>query len=116
VQRDEIIRRFRLVTLAYLVIGATLVIGLAIDYQQAQDLQHNTHALLVRDCDLVVSTANVFTDFIRKEIQLRELRSGEAKVSTAVRLFDEAEIREWTHNTLPALKQVYAVKCAALTQ
>jgi hypothetical protein len=104
----------------YALIAVTLVIGLAINYDQTQDikdtanaLKETTTALFKRDCDLVVSTATVFTDFIRKEIMLRDIRASEPGVDKAVRAFDQAEVNYWMQHTLPELSRVYAVKCAA---
>jgi hypothetical protein len=46
VDRREILRRFRLVTLGYLIIGLTLVAGLAVDWNQTQDIKATQNALI----------------------------------------------------------------------
>jgi hypothetical protein len=106
--RNEILRRFRLVTIGYMLIATTLVAGLAIDYAQTQDIQ----ASQITTCDVVTSTASVFVDFIRKEIALRSAREARPDVASYVKAFDEAEIAYWQQHTLPALKSVLKVHCA----
>ena len=114
----EIRHVFRLVVLGCLVFAVFAAVGISIDYYQQREIektqdrvQRNTVVLLRRDCNLVVSTANVFTDFIRKEIALRAIRATEKNVEEAVREFDALQVRYWMEHTLPQLSRVYAVHC-----
>jgi hypothetical protein len=118
VSAQEITHRFRLVLLGCLVFAVFAAAGATVNYYQqraikdTQDrLARNTALLLHRDCSLVVATANVFTDFIRKEIALRYVRAHDPNASNAVRAFDQAEVDYWTHHTLPTLTKVYEVHC-----
>ena len=114
----EVRHVFRLVLFGCLVFAAFAALGVSINYYQQREitdtqnrLARNTAVLLKRDCNLVVATANVFTDFIKKEITLRVVRSRDPRASAAVRAFDRAEVFYWTEHTLPQLKRVYAVHC-----
>ena len=115
---DEIRHLFRLVLLGSLVFAVFAAAGVTINYYQqraikdTQDtLKRNTAILLKRDCNLVVATANVFTDFIKTEIDLRAARATDPHVEGAVRAFDRAEVRYWVRHTLPALHRVYSIHC-----
>jgi hypothetical protein len=106
--RREILHRLRLVTIAYVVIAITLVIGIGVDWRQTQDIKDQQ----ITTCDIVTSTAGVFVDFIKKEIALRTLRESRPNVPGYVERFDEAEIRYWKEHTLPMLRNVLKQHCA----
>jgi len=115
------LRRFRLVLYSYIVFATAVVVGVWVNYAQQQEIKNtqaaivrSTTALVRRDCAVVASTATVFVDFIRKEIELRAVRGQDPKVSAAVRAFDQAEVEFWTKVTLPALARVYASHCDEL--
>jgi hypothetical protein len=115
---DEVRHLFRLVLLGSLVFAIFAAAGTTINYYQQREikdtqekLRRSTTALLRRDCNLVVATANVFTDFIKVEIQLRAARATSPQASAAIRAFDTAEVRYWARHTLPQLNRVYAVHC-----
>jgi hypothetical protein len=58
VERNEVIRRFRLVVLGYLIIGLTLVAGLAVDWNQTQDIKATQNALIHDTESLARAIAN----------------------------------------------------------
>jgi hypothetical protein len=107
VDRPEIIRRFRLVMIGYIIISVTLVAGLAIDWRQTQDIKDTQ----ITTCDIVTSTASVFVDFIKKETALRSIREVRPNVPGYVEVFDEAEILYWKEHTLPMLRNVLKHHC-----
>jgi hypothetical protein len=107
VDRREILHRFRLLVIAYTVIGVTMVAGIAIDYNQTQQIKDTQ----VTTCDIVTATASVFVDFIKKEIALRSVREARPNVPGYVEIFDEAEIAYWKEHTLPMLKNVLRYHC-----
>jgi|SRR6516225_383316 hypothetical protein len=115
--RAEVLRRFRLVMVSYVVIAITFVVGLAVDWQQTQDirttenrLKSSTALVLIRNCEVVHHTASVFVDFIEKEIDLRQARALRP-VPLFTRVFDEGEIHYWVNHTLPMLKMVLKIQC-----
>jgi len=115
---EEVIRRLRLVALSIVIITAFGVAGVWVDFVQQreihdtqQTLKRNTLALLGRDCRLVVGTADVFVNFIKKEIALRAARERSPNIPPSTRAFDHAEVFYWTHVTLPQLRRVYEVHC-----
>jgi hypothetical protein len=119
----EVKHVFRLVLLGCLTLALFASIGVSINYYQqraiknTQDsLKRNTLVLLKRDCTLVVSTAHVFTDFIKKEIALRIIRAHDPQASKPVREFDAAEVTYWLQHTLPALNRVYLAHCSGITR
>jgi hypothetical protein len=107
VDRRETLHRFRLVTIAYTIIAVTLVAGIAIDYNQTQQIKDTQ----ITTCDIVTSTASVFVDFIKKETALRSVREARPNVPRYVELFDEAEILYWKEHTLPMLRNVLKHHC-----
>jgi hypothetical protein len=56
--RDETLRRLRLVLLGYLIIAATLVVGLAVDYAQTQDIRDTQQNLISDTEQLARAIAN----------------------------------------------------------
>jgi hypothetical protein len=111
-------RRFRLALIGYVILATVVVAGLAVNYAQQQDIKDSQNqiiktatVLIQRDCNIVVGTANVFVDFIRKEIALRRARAADPQVSEAVRAFDRAEVSFWTQRTLPMLVKAFAIHC-----
>ena len=57
-QRDEILRRFRLVLIGYTIVAVTLVVGLAIDWRQTQKIRDTQQALIHDTEQLARAIAN----------------------------------------------------------
>jgi|SRR5215831_3122454 len=117
----DVRRRFRLALVGYVVLALAVFGSLVALDRQQDEIKHNqerfrktTSALIQRDCELVVSTANVFVAFITEEINLRKERSEKKHVPPSTRNFDRAQVKIWTKRTLPELAQVYLVNCASL--
>jgi hypothetical protein len=104
---EEILRRFRYVTIGYMLIAATLVGGLAVDWEQTMAIRDTQR----KTCEIVTSTTSVFVDFIQKEIALRRLREAQPGVPSSTKAFDQAEITYWTKYTLPVLAERLKAQC-----
>jgi hypothetical protein len=87
VDRNEVLRRFRLVMLGYLIIGVTLVIGLAVDWDQTQDIKTTQSALIHDTESLARAIANGQT-YLCDQLKLL---SNEVKGQLEVRCFTQQQ-------------------------
>jgi hypothetical protein len=118
--RREIKHRFALVAIGVAIVVGAIVAGVYANYRQQREIKNTQSALttsvtnlLRRDCSLVFSTAGVFADFVKREVQLREDRAR-GPASNAIRQFDRAVIDYWRNTTVPRVEQIYKAKCGAI--
>jgi hypothetical protein len=98
--------------LTWIAVAVALAISAAIAIPVALNSDSAKQSAVQKDCELVIKTAAVFTDYVNGEVALREHRVlSPQHAPESVVAFDRAEVQYWRTITIPALGKLLSAEC-----